>query len=146
MQTCASLDAIVKETAILCKHDFGVFVVKHIIEYGSFERRSAVLALMLPQVPVFAMNRNASHAVQCGLESFDAKGKRDIIETLLQGKGDCTLDKVVCSRYGSFVVEQILKECEPCMRVVVQARLTPFLSELQESKFGERVAKAMQTA
>lgn len=145
-QMCASLDAIVKETAALCKHNFGVFVVKHIIEHGSFERRSAVLDLMVSQVHIFAMNRNASHVVQCGLESFHAKGKRDIVETLLQGKGDFALDKVACNRYGSFVVEQILKMRESCMRDAVQARLTPFLSQLQESKFGGRVATAMQTA
>merc|ERR1719329_1546333 len=111
---------------------------------GSSERRTAVLALMLPDVPVLSIHRTASHVVQRGLELDTKQGERDFIVTLLEAQSPHSLKEVATTRYGSFIVEHILTKCETWARHAVFTRLAPCLLEIQASQFGERVVKPMQ--
>lgn len=143
-QMRVALDAIVTEAATLCRHPYGNFVVQHLLEHGSPERQTALLALLLPELPLLASHRTASHVVQKALDFAGETGERAIVLRLLGGEPPHSLEEVACTRYGSFVVEQIILKSSAWAEGEVSARLTPCLLQLSASQFGKRVADKIQ--
>lgn len=138
-QISALVDQIVAESDCLCRHPYGNFVVQHILEHGSPSRRTAILHKMLGMIPTLAMHRTASHVVQKALDYSSEEGQSAIIRRLLDGERPTSLAEVACSRYGSFVVEQLAS-----IRVwsdEVQGRLSAEIPALGQSQFGRRVAE-----
>lgn len=143
-QMRVALDAIVTEAAILCRHPYGNFVVQHLLEHGSPERKTALLALLLPELPLLASHRTAAHVVQKALVFTGEAGERAIVLRLLGGEPPHSLEEVACTRYGSFVVEDIFAKSSAWAEGEVRARLTPCLLQLSTSQFGKRVADKIQ--
>merc|ERR1711997_682439 len=58
------LGPIILNSEMLCRHVYGNFIIQHIFEQGSPERRLSILKQLLPAIPYLAMHRTASHVVQ----------------------------------------------------------------------------------
>lgn len=139
------LDQIVEESGTLCRHPYGNFVVSHLLEHGSVQRREAVARkLMGASLPQLAKHRTASHVVQAALRyCTEGDDREDLVEALLQGKSPNSLIEVACSRYGSFVAEQLESLREPQdaeLREKAFRCIAGGLPELRRSPFGQKVA------
>jgi len=130
------IDEIVSESAMLCRHPYGNFVVQHLIEHSP-AHRSPILESMLQDLPLLAVHRTASHVVQKIMDYSEEDGKEAIVASLLHAEKPNSLVEVACSRYGSFVVEQ-LADMNEAGDEVKQSIITGS-EELSHSPFGKRV-------
>lgn len=137
------IDEIVAESAALSKHAYGNFVVQHLMEHLP-SRRASILEGMLQDLPMLGNHRHGSHVVQKVMEHCDEEGKEAIISALLHAESPNTLVEVACSRYGSFVVEQLAGMSEAGNEVkqaIVDGR-----DRLSDSPFGFRVLEHFDLA
>jgi hypothetical protein len=136
-------EEVVAGSETLCRHPYGNFVIQHLLEHGSAALRCRILKCMLPVVPVLAVHRTASHGVQRALDHCDEVGQYAIIDAMLQGESPHSLAEIACSRYGSYVIEQLAgppfdKHPE------VRKRLLEGCELLAGSQFGRRVAEKFE--
>lgn len=130
------IEEIVAESGALCKHPYGNFVVQHLVEHSP-PHRAPILERMLEDLPVLAGHRTASHVVQKVMDYSDDEGKQAIVEALLRAESPQSLSEVACSRYGSFVVEQLAGMSEAGDEV--KQSIAEHSDELSQSPFGKRV-------
>jgi len=136
LQLGGLIDEIVAESASLCRHPYGNFVVQHLIEHSP-SHRETIFASMLPELPMLAAHRTASHVVQKVMEHSDHDGRQASVSAFLEADSPHTLAENACSRYGSFVVEQLAGMEEGCSEV--KQSLTTSSETLSQSPFGLRV-------
>jgi len=133
------LDEIVAESGTLCRHPYGNFVVQHLLEHGTVRRQRDIMAQLLGSVPQLAMHRTASHVVQRALYYSEEEQRLAIVDAMLQAESPNSLVEVACSRYGSFVVEQLAGMRTPRSEEVYRC-ISNGIPELVNSQFGIRVA------
>lgn len=137
------IDQIVEKSEMLCRHLYGNFVVQHLLEQGSATRRKCILNQLLPLLPYLAMHRTASHVVQRALAHSDQDDLNLLIDALLCGQSPNSFIDVARSRYGSFVICQLieLRIRSPSYFHVVYETMTKNVEELVQTDFGRRVAE-----
>merc|ERR1712070_60469 len=136
-QMSSVFDTVVSQAEPLCRHPYGNFVVSHLLEHGSSIRRVRILDELLPTLPQLAVHRTASHVVQKAIDHSDEDGKRRLVERLLNAPSPNSFMEVACSRYGSFVVEDLsnVNTCKEDMR----RYLGSGIDTLSASQFGKKV-------
>jgi len=138
----------------LCRHPFGNFVMQHCFEHGTQAWKAQIAKQMCGAATLgctmckeewsagkqsnhlthLAKHRTASHVVQRALEH----GGEDIQRTLILALED-SLVEVGCSRYGSFVVEQVASTLD-------EARKDPQSTTPEFLEFCQHVDSLMQEA
>lgn len=101
------IDEVVSDSEPLCRHPFGNFVVQHLLEHGSIERREGIHFQVAHKLPALAMHRTASHFVQQLVSYSEPAVQERIVRSLLQAEEPNSFQEITGSRYGSFVVEQL---------------------------------------
>merc|ERR1740139_1532410 len=101
------VDEFVNRSEELSRHQYGNFVIQHLLEHGSCFRRAGVLQRLLPFLPYLSTHRTASHVVQQALNHSSAEGRQALVEALLQAEPPYMLVQLAASRYGSYVVEAL---------------------------------------
>jgi len=91
----------------LARHQYGNFVIQHLLEHGSYARRALVLERLLPCLPYLSTHRTASHVVQQAMNHSSTQGQRKIVDSLLHAAAPHMLVQVASSRYGSYVIEEL---------------------------------------
>jgi hypothetical protein len=130
-------DTVVSQAEPLCRHPYGNFVVSHLLEHGSSIRRVRILDQLLPTLPQLAMHRTASHVVQKAIDHCDEDGKRRLVERLLNSRSPNSFVDIACSRYGSFVVED-LANINVGKEEMIRS-LESGVDRLNASQFGKKV-------
>lgn len=133
---------IIADAEALCRHQYGNFVVQHLFEHVP-NVRNHILEKMLPVMPMLAMHRTASHAVQRTLDHCEEMHEV-ILAVFLQATTPNSLPEMACSRYGSFVVEQLATVVSPSVKDEVRSRLYAHQDVLAASQFGRRVAERFE--
>jgi len=137
-QMSAVLDALVIQAEPLCRHPYGNFVVSHLLEHGSFVRKVRILDQLLQTLPQLAVHRTASHVVQNIIDHSDESGKQRLVEKLLREQSPHSIIEIACSRYGSFVVEDLANKVSGG-KEALRPYLESGVDSLKESQFGKRV-------
>jgi len=131
------LDEIQADLEALARHQFGNFVVQHLLEHGSPPRKHAAMQCLFMYLPQHLTHKTASHVVQFFLEHADHEWQAAIVDAMLAARGGDSLEAVAASRYGSFVVRQLLER--PHVRAaVVRARLDGVAAQLRESEYSRK--------
>lgn len=133
------LDQIITDAEMLARHQYGNFVVQHLLEHGTVEQRKTITERLINSMPRLAMHRTASHVVQRLLDYSDEERQHMVLASLLQAEVPASLVEIACSRYGSFVAEQLAGL--GVTREPVRQRLAERLVDLGGSPFGRRVAE-----
>jgi pumilio RNA-binding family len=128
---------LIADADVLSRHQFGNFVVQHLLEHGATALRSSIAQQLPPCISELAMHRYASHVVQKALEFNDAAMQTEIAACFLQAGHPNSLVQVACSRYGSYVVQNLSRI--QCIRSQVCTRISCDVSILQESQYGRRI-------
>jgi len=137
-QMSSVFDVIVGQAEPLCRHPYGNFVVSHLLEHDTGPRRAKILEQLLPTLPQLAMHRTASHVVQKAIDYCDEEGKRRVIERLLNAPSPNSFVDVACSRYGSFVVED-LASLNIGKAEMIKCLGSGGIDSLSTSQFGKKV-------
>jgi len=132
------LDALVVQAEPLCRHPYGNFVVSHLLEHGSSVRKVSILDQLLQTLPQLAVHRTASHVVQNLIYHSDEVGKRRLVETLLREQSPHSIVDIACTRYGSFVVEDLANNVRG-EKEALRPYLENGVDRLKESQFGKKV-------
>jgi len=141
------LDEVTTEAGMLALHAYGNFVIQTMLEHTSPARRSAVLSRVLPSFAALSMHRTGSLVAQRVLDYCDAVGQNSAVHVLLAGKDDVSLVDVACSRYGSFVLEQLAGMFHTLDSVQAAAQvLASDLPNLHSSEHARRVIVAFRLA
>lgn len=130
------VDEIVAEAEALSKHQFGNFVVKRLLEHGREPWRDRVVEPLLGSLAALAKHRSASHVVQQAWLVSDGRRQMQMVDALLSAESP-TLVELACTRYGSYVVEELIS----LPNDIVRLRLMSGLDTLKSSEFGRRVAE-----
>jgi len=136
-QMSSVFDAVVGQAEPLCRHPYGNFVVSHLLEHGSDNRRVRILDQLLPVLPQLAVHRTASHVVQKAIDHCDETGKQRLVWRLLNAQSPHSFVEVACSRYGSFVVEDLAHV--NVGKEEMRRYLETGIDRLNESQFGKKV-------
>lgn len=130
------IDEIVAESAAMCRHPYGNFVLQHLFEHSP-QHRDPILDRMLNLLPELAGHRTASHVVQKVMDYSEEDSRQSIVDSLVKAESPNSLFDLACSRYGSFVVEQLADMSEAGDEV--KRILADRFDELSQSPFGKRV-------
>jgi len=123
-------------TVHLSRHTYGNFVVQHLLEYGTQACRSDIIQRLLPDMPLLAMDRTASHVVEKAIDHANDRQLRLILLALLEAAKPVSLVDVACSRCGSAIIAEIAKR--EVFAMEFRLRLAEAQPRLLQSKFGRR--------
>jgi len=136
------LDEIIVMSETLSIHAYGNYVVQAIFEHCKDARKREVLLRLLPHMPRLAMHRTASHVVQRALDYTEEAYQRAIVDVLLRAPSPHSLVDIACSKYGSYVAQQLA--AVRGLQTEVARRLSAGLEELERTAHGQRVAQAFK--
>lgn len=131
------LKELLLEAEPLCRHAYGNFVIQHIFVHGSQEWKDQIAEQLVGVLPQLAKHRTASHVVQSALERGGDEIQRSFAAALVNAEGGDSLVEVACTRYGSFVVEELSGVQH--YREQVHGLLQNDFARLAEDQFGEKV-------
>jgi len=139
--TEGSLEALVERYVAsvdeLCRHQYGNFVIQHLLEHGSDELRSQINKQLLKNIEVLSTHRTASHVVQMALQHSPVH-EQISLATGIFGT-ELTLLDMAASRYGSYVVQELLDL--PFAAQGVMRRLVEASEQHKQSPAFQRVAE-----
>lgn len=105
--------SLVTHAETLSKHPFGNFVIQRLIEHME-AARNELFEMLKSHMRLHASHRTASHVLQLLLENLDEARCQHLMERLLEeGVDGCSLEDVMTTRYGSFVVLQVVQSEYP---------------------------------
>jgi len=135
-QVTILVDELLTDAEPLCRHPFANFVMQHIFEHGLQPWKDNIALQIAGVLPYLSKHRTASHVVQRALEFGGEKIQRILIHALVNGEGEDSLVEVACSRYGSFVAEELagIQVYSGPVRQLLQAGL----SRITMSQYGKR--------
>merc|ERR1719171_241069 len=134
MESMANVVAeVISEAKKLSGHAFGNFVLQHILEHGTPQQRGSIIHSLHSVIPTLAQHKVGSHVVQRALDSSDESMQRVILTALAADEEQVLA--VACSRYGSFVMEQII-DLPGDLGSHLRGVLERHMPELQEAQFG----------
>lgn len=137
------LDELEKETEQLARHPYGNFVVQHLLEHlPSIERRARLVERMKDTMGVLAKHKTASHVVQQALTLGGDAAQRTIVDALLCAEGELALPELACSRYGCFVVQQLVHI--PYRQFELRECFVGKFVQLEASQYGKRVLETFE--
>lgn len=90
--------------ACLCRHQYGNFILQHILQYGSKSQRKAVADLILVDIIRLSKHRLASHIVTCALIHCSPEDVHRLTRAVLHDETE--LYNLSRREYGSFVVRE----------------------------------------
>lgn len=108
-QTDALVAEVLLDAPRLARHPFGNFCLQHILEHGTAAQRLSVLDVLAADTPSLARHRIASNVVQKALSVGTSAETLRLTCALGQGGVD-SLRSLAHSRFGSFVVREVIKQ------------------------------------
>jgi hypothetical protein len=121
----------------LCRHPYGNFVIQHIFEHGQSAWKAMIVEQIIKTLPTLAKHRTASHVVQKALQHSGEEMQQSLVLALVHAQGDDSFVEVACSRYGSFVVEEMTSI--QAYGDLARAKLQASRVHLGESQYGKKL-------
>lgn len=131
------LDELLEELEALARHPFGNFVVQRIFERCTPARKHRCVEGLLPHVLQHATHKTASNVVQRMLQNVELSWQAAMADAFLAGEGSTSLEAIAATRYGSFVVHQLVDRLHPRIDSV-KARVKAAHPQLQESEYSQK--------
>jgi hypothetical protein len=133
----------------LTSTQFGSFVMRHILEFGSTEHRRKIALAICKDDAVcrrFAKHQHASHVVERALRFCAYEEQRMIVEQLVAHRDE--LFQVAADQFGRHVVKNLLtlSELPPDLRRMATSALEPFAKRLGQSRYGKSVLHSLRMA
>lgn len=101
-QLSGLIGEILNQSSELCRHNFGNFVMQHIVRYGSPEDRDSVVATLQADALKFAKHRMANHVMLRVIEHCSAEDRSRLLKELQPA-----YQELAHHQYGSFIAREI---------------------------------------
>jgi len=136
------MTAVVADTHTLCCHPYGNYVVQHVLEYGSKQKRLQIVAVLVQDdIVSLAQHRIAGNVVEKALNHCGLEGQQILAQAILAVHGG--LLALGCSRYGSQVAKKLLAALSGSLREEAVRQLQVGIGSLRSSKYGRGIAQRL---
>lgn len=135
----ALIDEVLEDAEDLSLHQFGHYVMEHVLEHGQAHQRKRIAEALLRNVLDNAVHRNGSHVFEKALLYAPDEDRDALVEAVLATPG--SLLRMGESQFGNFVVRALLQirgEASDRVRDFVRAEK----AKLQSSKYGRRILES----
>jgi hypothetical protein len=134
------MTAVIADTHTLCYHPYGNYVLQHVLEYGSKEKRSQIISILIKEdIVSLAQHNIAGNVVEKALEHCGSEGQQTLANAILAVNGG--LLAMGCSRYGSQVAKKLLEILSGALREEAVRQLQAGFGSLRSSKYGRAIAQ-----
>ncbi|KAL5039576.1 meiotic PUF protein 1 [Batrachochytrium dendrobatidis] len=153
-ETGPIISEIFKNTAELAKGQWGNWVIQHIVAHGSTLQRSHILEVVSQNIYQLSTDQFASKVVEKCIKLASKREAQALIDKILAPQpteqGRPFLLGMMNNQYANYVVQNVLSVVDSVQREACIRLLTPHLTLLKGSKYGQRVAsmceKSMRTS
>lgn len=128
------IDEILSDAVALCRHQYGNFVIQHLLDYGREEHKHLISLACSEDLISNASNRNASHVIEKALEKCGEIDRIAITGKLIESPS--LVLELSENQYGSYVLRNVLN-----MRSQHSGIVADYLQQLapvRNSKFWKR--------
>jgi hypothetical protein len=137
--TSALLTEVLQDADALCKHAYGNYVIRHLLEYGFLEHQQWIVMALCQDLLENAKHQHGSRVVETALQFCDAQEQQTLIEGLLADPNQFL--SLAKSLSGRHVAKALLKT--PGQNRTAEM-IWGWQRELQSSKYGRLVLEALQ--
>jgi len=135
------LDSGVEE---LCNHEFGSYVVRHLLEFGLPEHRQKIASALSTDVMGYSKQRFGSHVVEAALKSCSAEDQHMMVQQLLLKPDE--LLSLASNQFGHHVMRALLRVPPGELRREVVDAISPLATKMQSLRYGKRILQALNAA
>jgi hypothetical protein len=128
------LDEILRHAEELCSHEFGGFVIRHILEFGLPAHRKRVAEALRANVIAHAKDPQGSHVVESALRFCEPDDKLAIVQQLLKRQDQ--LLSVATHKYGRHVAKTLLSTSGE-LQEMAETALWKLAPQLRDSRYGK---------
>lgn len=137
------MTAVIADTHTLCCHPFGNYVVQHVLEYGSKEKRGQIVAVLTQEdIVSLAQHKIASNVVAKVVELCGPEEQQALARAILAVRGGWLA--MGCSRYGSSTARRLFEVLPGALRGEAMRQLSDSIGRLRSSKYGRGLAQRLQ--
>jgi len=137
------MTAVIADTHTLCCHPYGNYVVQHVLEHGSKERRAQIVTVLVQDdIVSLAQHNVASNVVRKAIEFCGSEGQQTLARAILAVNGGFLA--MGCSRYGSQAARQLLEALSGALYEEAVQQLQASIGSLRSSKYGRAIAQRLQ--
>jgi len=128
----------------LCTHQYGNYVMQHVLDYGEMEYKKAVCWLMEPHVPTFGVDCYACAVLGKALQSQELNEDGSCIDILVSAilRGSGLLTAMARTRHGHITAKLVVQVAKSPYIEEAQRQLSTTTESLRSSRYGRFVIAA----
>jgi len=135
------LEELLSILSELCKHPYGSFVVRHLLEFGVANHKHRVVEALRSDLPSYSKHKFGSHVVEAALQHASLDDQQVMSSELLRDKQQ--LVTLAGNQFGRHVVRALLT-MPGNLRTEAIATLRPMESQLKASRYGKSVIQVLR--
>jgi pumilio RNA-binding family len=128
------VDEILAHAEGLCSHEFGGFVIRHILEFGLPAHRRRVAKALRVNLTAHAKDAQGSHVVESALRFCEADDQLAIVQQLLKHQDQ--LLSIATHKYGRHVAKTLLSTSGE-LQELAKAAFWKLAPQLRDSRYGK---------
>lgn len=135
--------ALVGEIEDLSMHEYGNYVIQHLVVGGPEDARQAVYAHVIPLAASLGRHKYASNLMEKCLDCGTEEQRAAIVANLLEGGGPGAggaVHSLARDQYGNYVLQKALEVASAEDKEALLAALRPHVDNLRKSTFGKHIA------
>jgi hypothetical protein len=137
------VEEILVDVQELCCHEYGSFVVRHLLEFGIPHHRHCVASALCSDLHQLCKHKLGSHVVEYAFRHCATEDKYTLASQITSNQQK--LLSVAANQYGRHVVRALLGMPDDLKKPMVEA-LTPLEQKLKTLRYGKSVLAALRTA
>ncbi|CAN6879801.1 unnamed protein product [Brassica oleracea] len=138
-------EEILESARVLCKDQYGNYVIQHVLEKGTSEERERIVRKLSGHIVQLSLHKFASNVIEKCLE-HGGRIERDLIIKEIAGADESydSLLMMMKDQYGNYVVQKIFETCSIDQRVVLVSRVRMHASALKKYTYGKHIVTRLE--
>jgi len=132
----------------LCQHEFGNYVIQHIMQNGSRQHKKTITEIVWSNIVEFSKNKFASNVVECCLKYGEQENRKKLFETIIinsHSDSKSPLVQMANNEYGNYVLQQMFNVGNEDERRSLYEHLEKVgIESLEQSSYGRYTLSRMQ--
>jgi pumilio RNA-binding family len=141
--TLAFIEEILVDVHDLCGHEFGNFVARHLLEFGTPHHRHSIAKALVSDVHQYSKHKLGSHVVEAALLYSSPEDQRVLALQLASDQHQ--LVSVAANQYGRHVVRALLGLPSDVRKEAVEV-LVPMEQKLKSLRYGRSILSSLRAA
>jgi hypothetical protein len=137
------VDEALEDTQDLCSHEFGSFVARHLLEFGTPQHKHRVASALGSDLYQYSKHKLGSHVVESALRLCSPEDQRALARQLMSDPQQ--LLSVAANQYGRHVVRALLGMTGESRKEAVGI-LLPMEQKLKSLRYGKSVLSSLRAA